>query len=140
MNTDEQAFAGAIRRHLDEGAAGLRPGVAYRLQQARARALGALAPAGETASSGETVGSRGLAGAGGGPDVRTGPASILPRRWWFGVIVAAVAVLAFQQWDASSESEAMEDLDAQILTSELPIDAYLDRGFQQWLKTSAPAN
>ena len=31
--------------------------------------------------------------------------------------------------------EELEDLDSQILTSDLPIDAYLDRGFQQWLTT-----
>jgi hypothetical protein len=29
----------------------------------------------------------------------------------------------------------LEDTDAAILSSELPIDAYLDRGFQNWLKS-----
>ena len=28
----------------------------------------------------------------------------------------------------------IEETDAAILTSDLPIDAYLDRGFQNWLK------
>ena len=29
-----------------------------------------------------------------------------------------------------------EEIDAMLLSSELPIDAYLDRGFQAWLKTA----
>ncbi len=28
----------------------------------------------------------------------------------------------------------VEELDAQLLTGDLPIDAYLDRGFEAWLK------
>ena len=32
----------------------------------------------------------------------------------------------------------MEEIDAALLTSELPIEAYLDRGFQNWLKQPQP--
>jgi len=35
-------------------------------------------------------------------------------------------------------AETIEDLDAQLLTDELPIDAYLDKGFQAWLKKRQP--
>ena len=45
-------------------------------------------------------------------------------------LIAAAAMFGYQQWTAWQELEELEDLDAQILTSDLPIDAYLDRGFQ----------
>ncbi len=48
------------------------------------------------------------------------------------------AMIGYQQWTAWQELQELEDLDAQILTSDLPIDAYLDRGFQLWLKTGKP--
>lgn len=37
-------------------------------------------------------------------------------------------------WEQNQRIAEIEDIDAQLLTDELPIDAYLDRGFQRWLK------
>ncbi len=31
------------------------------------------------------------------------------------------------------QTREIEEIDVQILTSDLPIDAYVDRGFQTWL-------
>jgi hypothetical protein len=47
--------------------------------------------------------------------------------------------LAFgwQQWRALQQVQDLQDLDAQILSSDLPLDAYLDRGFVNWLKTDS---
>ena len=44
----------------------------------------------------------------------------------------------FQQWQVVQKTRELEELDAQILTSDLPIDAYLDRGFQNWLTRREP--
>ncbi len=45
-----------------------------------------------------------------------------------------VAGFGFQQWQAYQQLKDIEETDAAILSSDLPIDAYLDRGFQNWLK------
>jgi hypothetical protein len=47
------------------------------------------------------------------------------------VVIAAAALYGWQQ---NRRAADIEELDAQLLTDELPIDAYLDRGFQSWLK------
>ena len=39
-----------------------------------------------------------------------------------------------QQWQAYQQLNDLEETDSAILSSDLPIDAYLDRGFQNWLK------
>ena len=141
MNGDERQFTDAIRRHLDVGVAQLRPGVAYRLQHARASALARLGETAQAASGGDLIGAHGLASAG-GPDL-SGPgeprgSEWLRKRRWLAVALVAAALIGYQQWSAWQEAQALEDLDIQILSSELPIDAYLDRGFQLWLKTSQP--
>ena len=37
-------------------------------------------------------------------------------------------------WQLSQRIAELEEIDSQLLTDDLPIDAYLDRGFQNWLK------
>jgi hypothetical protein len=48
-------------------------------------------------------------------------------------LIAAVG-FGVQQWQAYRQLIELEETDAAILSSELPIDAYLDRGFQNWLR------
>lgn len=50
------------------------------------------------------------------------------------LLAGAVAIYAWQQNQRLAE---LEEIDAQLLSDELPIDAYLDRGFQSWLKKRA---
>ena len=57
---------------------------------------------------------------------------------WLGVLVIVVASFGFQQWQDYLETREIVELDAQILTSDLPIDAYIDRGFQTWLARPEP--
>jgi hypothetical protein len=131
MNTRESETAKKITTYLDCGAASLRPGTVYRLQQARAAAVAALAnpqrvPGLQMA--------RALAGGLGDGGRRSGWTDV---RLWVGVAVfVAVAGFGWQQWKAVQQVREYEELDAQILSSDLPIDAYLDRGFQNWLKVS----
>jgi len=48
------------------------------------------------------------------------------------LLVAGLAgIYAWQQNQTLAE---IEEIDALLLTDELPLDAYLDRGFQDWLK------
>ena len=131
MNARESETAKKITTYLDRGASGLKPGTVYRLQQARAAALAALAhpqraPGLQLAHA--------LAG-GGSDGARRG--SWTGLRLWLGVAAfVAVAGFGWQQWRAVQQVREFEELDTQILSSDLPIDAYLDRGFQNWLKVS----
>jgi hypothetical protein len=52
------------------------------------------------------------------------------------LVVCSAALYTWQQNRAISD---FEEIDAMLLTDDLPIDAYLDRGFQNWLKKKHPA-
>ena len=126
--TDRDAeFARKLTRHLDRGAAGIRPGAAYRLQQARALALAAAVA--EPAAARELA-TAGVAGHGRHPDWAGAV------RWLALALLLAGIGFGWQQWHAVQQVREFAEIDAQLLASDLPIDAYLDRGFQNWLKTS----
>jgi hypothetical protein len=75
-----------------------------------------------------------LAGTGG---TMAGPRPFYGQlRFWIGVALIAFAGVGWQQWQTYQAVKDAEEVDAQLLTSDLPIDAYLDRGFQVWLKTA----
>jgi hypothetical protein len=134
--TDKNAeFARKITAHLDRGAAELKPGTAYRLQQARAAAVARLSAAPAHAGAPVLAGARTLAGL---PGHGTGGHRLWTSgRLWLGIALIAAASLGYQQWQAWQAVSELEETDAALLTSDLPIDAYLDRGFQNWLKTSS---
>jgi hypothetical protein len=133
MTDDHEKFAKKITTYLDSGAAEIKSGTAYRLQQARAAALASLAP-GAPRRAPETALARAFAGTGGSD----GGSFWKSGRLWFGILFIAAVSLAFQQWRVVQQTREIEELDAQILTSDLPIDAYLDRGFQTWLTRLEP--
>jgi len=45
--------------------------------------------------------------------------------------------LTVYSWQQKQRAAEVEEIDALLLTDELPIDAYLDRGFQNYLKKTA---
>ena len=49
----------------------------------------------------------------------------------------AVSVAALYTWQQNRVISDFEEIDSMLLTDDLPIDAYLDRGFQNWLKQRA---
>jgi len=54
------------------------------------------------------------------------------------VVVPAITLLvsfaAIYTWQQNQRVAEVEEIDALLLADDLPIDAYLDRGFQNWLK------
>ena len=65
-----------------------------------------------------------------------GSASVFSRL----LLPAAVLILglvAINTWQQSQTVQELVDIDSGVLTSDLPIDAYLDRGFDAWLKRSS---
>lgn len=47
-----------------------------------------------------------------------------------------LALVGIQYWQQSPSVEEIEEIDAAILTGDLPINAYLDKSFDTWLKRS----
>ena len=48
-----------------------------------------------------------------------------------------VAVAGIYNWQEKQRLAEVVEIDSQLLTDDLPIDAYLDRGFENWLKKRA---
>jgi cell division protein FtsL len=70
-----------------------------------------------------------------------GGGGVRKRAWLgfvLGVALLVAAVFGYEQWNLYQQTREIEELDVQILSSDLPIDAYLDRGFQTWLTRYQP--
>jgi hypothetical protein len=130
MTSRETEIANKIRPYLDHATADLKAGIVYRLQLARADALARL-------SDPQRVVAPELAHALAGAGIPSRPTPRFSFRLWLSIaLFAIVAGFGWQQWRTFQDTREFEELDAQILSSDLPIDAYLDRGFQNWLKAS----
>ncbi len=53
------------------------------------------------------------------------------------LVALAVGIAAVYTWQLKQRLAEVEEIDAMLLTDDLPIDAYLDRNFQNWLKKRA---
>lgn len=119
---NEQHFANKVRQVLNQGlhfdAATLK-----RLRAARERALERQRPepAPALAWAYNVLGS-------------FGGWSGLSLRLLAPLVALGIAAAAIYTWQQNQRVAEMVDIDAQLLTDDLPIDAYLDRGFQNWLK------
>jgi hypothetical protein len=126
--TDDRDFAKKITSYLDRGAADLKAGTAYKLQLARKAALDRLADPARQLSPEWALAGAGTRTVGGGRRYRLGAGLGLAA------LIAIGGVFGYQQWQAWQQLRDIADTDMAILSSDLPIDAYLDRGFQTWLK------
>ena len=131
MTAQNDNFAKQLTGYLDQGTAQLKAGTAYRLQQARAKAMARLtnperAVAAESRLAHAFAGG-GASGAAGGRNPRA------TARLWLGIAIIVAAGFGYQQWRAYQQVSEISDLDVQILSSDLPIDAYIDQGFRNWL-------
>ena len=52
-------------------------------------------------------------------------------------IVLFAGLFAINHWYEYQVANEIEEIDAQVLTGDLPLDAYLDKGFDTWLKRSS---
>jgi hypothetical protein len=122
---NEPQFGNRIRHLLNQGAP-LDASISARLRAARERALAHQKP--EAA--------QGLVWAGGIVS-RLGGLRGVSLRLIVPLIALAVGLAATYTWEQNQRAAEVEELDALVLTGELPIDAYLDRGFEAWLKKRA---
>jgi phage baseplate assembly protein W len=122
---NEPQFGNRIR-HLLNQSAPLDASIAAKLRAAREAALARQKP--ESA--------HGVTWAG-GVLARVGGLRGLSLRLIMPVVALAVGFAAVYTWEQRLRAAEVEELDALVLTGELPIDAYLDRGFEAWLKKRA---
>jgi len=127
---NEREIANKLTSYLDKGTAELKPGTAYKLQLARQRALAQAAEPRRVA--GLVLSGAGTGGLGGRRPL------LADARIWISVLLLVGGVLYYQYWQSAQQARDIEDTDAAILSSDLPIEAYLDRGFQNWLTRSEP--
>ena len=118
---NEMQFGHRIRQLLNQGTH-VRPDVAKRLAAARMRAL-----------EHQRAEARGLAWA---DNIvgRIGGWSGFALRVLLPAALLVGSGAALYSWQQNRLAAEVEEIDAQLLTDDLPIDAYLDRGFQNWLK------
>jgi len=143
---NEQQIARLAREALDESVEHLPWRVTHRLASAREAALARM-PARQTASAVQPV----FGGAahpvlvpaaghgrlsGGGPDGRRRlglriAAVLVP------ILVVATGLYGISEWDSLRRADDIADVDAAVLTDEVPISAYADRGFGVFLRNVA---
>lgn len=127
---NEIKFAHKIRQALNEGSrldGKFGAHIIERLRAAREQALAHRKPEREPAlawARSTAVGVIGGFGGFGGFSLR----ALLPTA----LLVAGL--IAIYSWQQDQRAADVEELDALLLTGDLPIDAYLDRGFETWLK------
>lgn len=128
MNRPEHELAKKLVQYLDYGVDHLEPGVRERLAAARRSALSRYREKPATVL--------GLAWAGQAAHWLTEHRAHSARL----LIAAAMLVLVTAgviYWQSAGPANGLTDIDLNLLTDELPINAYLDKGFDSWLKRSS---
>jgi Protein of unknown function (DUF3619) len=122
---NEPQFALRIRQQLNLGAQ-VDARIAAKLRAAREHALARHRAQPE---AGLVLASNAMA--------RLGGVRGLSLRILLPLAVLGVAFATTYAWQQTQRMAEVEELDAQLLSSDLPIDAYLDQGFAAWLKRRA---
>jgi uncharacterized iron-regulated membrane protein len=122
---NEMHFGNKIRQALNQGLR-LDQTQAERLRAARERALARQRPepAAVLAWADNVVGS-------------LGGWSGVSLRLLTPLVALTVSLAALYTWQQNRVISDFEEIDSMLLADDLPIDAYLDRGFQNWLKKRA---
>ena len=121
---NELYFARRIRQHLDQSTQ-LERATADKLRSARELALSRQRPEpAPVVAWADNVFGNGWGWAGVSARVLLPAAALI------------VALAGIYNWQEKQRLAEIVELDSQLLTDDLPIDAYLDRGFQNWLKNN----
>lgn len=128
----ERQLGEKIRQVLDDSASSLPPHIGQKLAKARQEAVSRKRSAGLTVDLLQTQ----LAG-------NSGRSNGSSNGGWFGklgfaipVLLLACTLLIVQDWGEMDAADEAADIDTALLSDELPIDAYMDRGFTSFLNTA----
>jgi hypothetical protein len=122
MSIGAEDLAGRIVRGLDRGLESIDQRTLARLRSARESAL-------ERMEQPEPAWSFAWAGLAG----RRNVSRPLGSRHVFSVLALVAAISGMVYWQHSQHVEDPFEIDAKLLSSDLPIDAYLDKGLDTWL-------
>jgi hypothetical protein len=128
MNQPEHELAKKIVQHLDYGVDQLEPRASARLFAARQSALSHYRE--------QPVAVAGLAWAG-QVAARITDHRYTSTRQLAAISLLVVALAGIAYWQSNGVTNEATDIDTGLLTDELPINAYLDKGFDSWLKRSS---
>ncbi|HEU0289292.1 MAG TPA: DUF3619 family protein [Burkholderiales bacterium] len=128
MNQPEHELAKKIVQHLDYGVDQLEPRARTRLFAARQSALSHYRE--------QPVAVTGLAWAG-QVVARITDHRYASTRQLAAISLLVVALAGIAYWQSNGVTNEATDIDTGLLTDELPINAYLDKGFDSWLKRSS---
>jgi hypothetical protein len=125
---NEQELAAKIVGRLDHGLGTIKQGTAYQLQSARKAALERYRETPEPLF--------GLAWAG---DVafRVSTSRYFNARNLLASGLLVLSLIGVTYWQLVLQANDIADIDASLLTDDLPINAYLDSNFEAWLKRSS---
>ncbi|VVE25709.1 membrane protein [Pandoraea horticolens] len=132
LETREIRFANRVRRALDQASDTPSPNIAARLAAARQEALTRKKPEPVAVVQPALV----LAGVGAvqSPEIG-GPRRALDKLgllWPLAALVIGLAGIAY--WEHQQHIQDLADIDAAVLSDELPLSAYADHGFNAYLK------
>lgn len=122
---NELHFVYKIRQHLNRGLHDLPAGTVDRLAAARQRAL-----ARQRVAAHQSV----LAGAGSFVQHQL---ENLDFRQVLLALAVVFGIASYTYWYADQSISEIEAIDSALLSDDLPIAAFTDRGFEAWLKSSA---
>jgi len=128
MSRPEHELAREIVQYLEDGVDQLEPRVRERLAVARRNALSRYRE--------QPAPVFGLAWAGHAA-VWLSEHPFRGARLLIAVTALALATAGFVYWQSTGPANGLAEIDVYLLTDELPINAYLDKGFDSWLKRSS---
>jgi Protein of unknown function (DUF3619) len=140
LDQKETEFALKVRRALDENINTLPAASLEKLAAARRTALARKKPEKTAVAAPVFVPALAGAGAGGldslgapgsGPAGKRGRFSRLALAWPLLALVIGLAGIAY--WEDQQRTAELADIDAAMLSDNLPLDAYLDHGFNAYL-------
>ncbi len=128
MNRPDDEVAAKIVQRLDYGVESLDAGTRERLAAARKVALSRYRERPEPVF--------GFAWAMSALSPRGSSQRLHGARYLIAIAALVLGLVGFAYWQTLQPND-FSDIDVRLLTDDLPIDAYLDRGFDSWLKRSS---
>lgn len=125
---NESEIASKIVRHLDQGLGTIKQGTLYQLQSARKAALDRYRDAPQPVL--------GMAWAGNLAS-RVSQNRYFNARNVLALGLLVLSLIGITYWQLVVQANDLADVDANLLTDDLPINAYLDTNFEAWLKRSS---
>ncbi len=61
---------------------------------------------------------------------------ISQHRLWLPIAALVIGLVAIAYWQDTMQNDDLEDVDASLLSSDLPVNAYVDHRLSTWLESS----